>query len=165
MEWSTEPVLNVSENVELGEMFQEGEEDYFDNELSIYEEENFQVVNCLTERWAGGFNASFVVKNTSEMDIRNWYVRFPAQFKILNIWNANIVSHDGTHYELQNAGYNGNIGAGGNVSIGFVVGSGDATRVLSNITIIKRNNGYRVGTLKYMPDAKKCVVEALNTTD
>ena len=31
--------------------------------------------------------------------------------------------------------------------------------------IIKRNNGYRVGTLKYMPDAKKCVVEALNTTD
>ena len=53
MEWSTEQVINVSENVELDEMFQEREEDYFDNELSIYEEENFQVVNCLTERWDG----------------------------------------------------------------------------------------------------------------
>lgn len=32
-------------------------------------------------------------------------------------------------------------------------------------SIIKKNKGYRVGTMKYMPDAEGCVVEVLELRD
>lgn len=84
-----EQVEIVAENAEWGEMQQE-QDDYFDNKCTVYEAGHFRVVNCLTDQWEGGFNASFVVENVSDMDIRNWYIRFPAQFVIANIWNAEI---------------------------------------------------------------------------
>lgn len=266
---STEQAVDLSQNVELTEVQQE-QEDYFDIECTIYEAEGFQVVNRLKDRWDGGFNASFVVKNTSDMDIRNWYIRFPAQFEIANIWNAeiesvqdgvyliknvgwnsvieaggcvqfgvtvyenftefpddyeilgtnvkvsedvyeiayeiyndwgtgftgaiiisnmsseviedwklafdfeneytdiwnaNILSHDGVHYELQNAGYNGNIGVGESVFIGFVVGSGDSKGVMSNVSLSAFSLGGTMENEKADTQEAECYLKTVAEDD
>ncbi|MCQ2536910.1 MAG: endonuclease [Lachnospiraceae bacterium] len=69
--------------------------------------------------WSYGFNGEVVIKNIGEAAIANWTIEFDYADEITNIWNAVIVSHEGTHYVITNAGWNSTIYANGAVSFGF----------------------------------------------
>lgn len=68
--------------------------------------------------WGSGFTADVKVGATS-MRLDGWTVAFDANFTITNIWGAEIVSHVGTHYVLQNLSYNGGVAPASSVSFGF----------------------------------------------
>ena len=68
--------------------------------------------------WGNGFTAEVqVTASASRLD--GWTVAFDAGFSITNLWNAEIVSHVGTHYVIRNAAWNGAVAPSGTVSFGF----------------------------------------------
>lgn len=73
----------------------------------------------LDNDWGNGFTASITIKNVSGEKLRDWALEFDYDRTITNIWNGVIESHEGSHYIIRNAGYNGNIPAGQEVVFGF----------------------------------------------
>ncbi len=72
-----------------------------------------------TSGWGTGFNGDLKIKNTGTTAINGWTMEFDMQANIVNISNAVIVSHVGTHYMIKNADWNGTIAAGAEISFGF----------------------------------------------
>lgn len=87
----------------------------------IFESEGYRVISTLLSKWEGGFNASIVIENTGISEIRNWHIRFPTQYKISNIWNANVLCYDNGVYFIKNDDWNGTIAVGGCVQFGIGV--------------------------------------------
>lgn len=82
--------------------------------------------------WGGGFVAQLAVKNTGNQSINGWTISFDLPGRqIVNIWNAKVVSNNGTTLTLQNESYNRNIPAGGEVSFGFQATPGSASEPTS----------------------------------
>ncbi len=69
--------------------------------------------------WSYGYNGEITVANTSDDVLEGWKVEFDLADEITGIWNANIVSHEGQHYLIENAGYNDAIATHSGVSFGF----------------------------------------------
>ncbi|QTL02897.1 cellulase family glycosylhydrolase [Aquabacter sp. L1I39] len=83
----------------------------------------------VVDSWSNGFNATIVIENEGAA-VKGWQVHVDMPYQIENIWNAKIISHDASGYVIGNADWNGAIGAGGEVSFGFVgVGHLDPTQV------------------------------------
>ena len=72
-----------------------------------------------TSAWGTGFNGDLKIKNTGTAAINGWTMEFDMKANIVNLWNAVIVSHVGTHYVIRNAAWNGTIAAGAEISFGF----------------------------------------------
>lgn len=72
-----------------------------------------------TDDWGTGFVMNVSVKNTTPTPTKTWRLEFDLAADIVNIWNAVIVSHVGTHYVIQMAAWNGTIAPGGTVTFGF----------------------------------------------
>ena len=92
-----------------------------------------------TTGWGTGFNGDMKLKNTGTTAINGWTMEFDMKANIVNIWNAVIVSHVGTHYVIKNADWNGTIAAGAEISFGFQA-DGIAGELPSN----KKFNGVAV---------------------
>ena len=83
----------------------------------------------VVESWSNGFNATIVIDNDGAA-VKGWQVHVDMPYQIENIWNAKIISHDASGYVIGNADWNGTIGAGGEVSFGFVgIGTLDPAQV------------------------------------
>ena len=89
--------------------------------------------------WGTGFTGAMKIKNTGTKAITGWTMEFDLKANIVNIWNAVIVSHVGTHYVIKNADWNGTIAAGAEISFGFQA-EGIAGELPSN----KKFNGVAV---------------------
>ncbi len=106
------------------------------------DEEAFEVSFNKNE-WSYGFNGEVVIANTSEGALEGWALEFDFADEITGIWNANIVSHEGNHYVIENAGYNDKIATGSSVSFGFSAVPADSaeysTAVLENeaLTVVR----------------------------
>jgi hypothetical protein len=72
-----------------------------------------------TYDWGSGFTGSITLTNTSTSDLNGWTLEFDFTGNITDIWDAQIVSHVGDHYVIQNADWNVTIAAGQSVSFGF----------------------------------------------
>ena len=72
-----------------------------------------------TNDWGSGFTGSITVANTGSIPINGWTLQFDFAGAIIGIWNAQILSHTGTRYVIQDAGYNSTIAPGQSVSFGF----------------------------------------------
>ncbi|MCE9553553.1 MAG: cellulose-binding domain-containing protein [Planctomycetes bacterium] len=73
------------------------------------------------------------IKNTAATAMNGWRLEFDLDADIVNIWNAVIVSHVGTHYVIQMAPWNGVIAPGGELTFGFqATGAG---RTASNVKL------------------------------
>ena len=77
---------------------------------------DYVVVN----QWSSGFNADVTITNTGSNTINGWSVTFtfPGNQSIVNLWNGSY-TQNGASVAVTDAGYNGSIPAGGNVSFGF----------------------------------------------
>ena len=87
--------------------------------------DNVQFEN--TSDWGTGFTGQITVTNTSGIAWTSWTLEFDFANKISSIWNAEISSHTGNHYVIENASYNGNLAAGSTLSFGFSGNPGNVT--------------------------------------
>ncbi|OYX75791.1 MAG: hypothetical protein B7Y95_00655 [Rhizobiales bacterium 32-66-11] len=78
---------------------------------------------AVNDNWGSGFVASMTVEAGASA-LNGWTVEFDSAFTITNIWNAEIVSHVGSHYVVRNAAWNGTVGAGKEVAFGFQASTG-----------------------------------------
>ncbi len=69
--------------------------------------------------WGAGFVMDVKIDNLTATTTKAWRLEFDLAADIVNIWNAVIVSHVGTHYVVQMATWNGTIVPGGSVTFGF----------------------------------------------
>lgn len=88
--------------------------------------------------WGAGFTMDVKIKNVAATTMNGWRLEFDLAADIVNIWNAVIVSHVGTHYVIQMAAWNGTIAPGGEVTFGFQAsGAGRTpTKVMLNGTAV-----------------------------
>jgi aryl-phospho-beta-D-glucosidase BglC (GH1 family)/cellulase/cellobiase CelA1 len=116
------------------------------------------VAFSVTSDWGSGFGASITINNTGSA-LSSWTLEFDFAHNITEIWNAQIVSHVGNHYVIQNASYNGSVAAGGNVSFGFNGTPGNVTDKPLNFVL---NGTSLSGTTP--PPASLPGITAANTT-
>ena len=81
----------------------------------------------VTSDWGTGFGGQITATNTGSTPITNWQLGFDFPGQITSIWNASIKSHVGSHYVIQNAGWNSTIQPGANLVIGFDGSPGKVT--------------------------------------
>ena len=84
---------------------------------------------AVTQDWGAGFGAQITLSNpASAAPVSNWQLAFDYSPQITSIWDANVISHVGTHYVIGNVGWNSTLASGGSVAFGFN-GSPDQTTV------------------------------------
>ena len=91
---------------------------------------NYSVANS----WNSGFIGNMTIGGGTT-GLHGWTVDFDSSFDITNIWGAKIVSHTGTHYQLQNESYDANIAAGAITTIGFQANLGTSGNGVSDLLI------------------------------
>ncbi len=96
---------------------------------------------AITSTWATGYNGEITVTNNGEAAVNGWTLEFDFTGAITNLWNATLVSQVGTHYIVQNAGYNAAIAVGGSVAVGFSANPADQAQPPTNYIF----NGVAVG--------------------
>jgi hypothetical protein len=71
--------------------------------------------------WGTGFTGYITMTNTGNTPINGWTLEFDFTGNIdpTQIWDANIVSHIGNHYVIQNAAWDASIAPGQSISFGF----------------------------------------------
>ena len=93
---------------------------------------NVAVTFGVTSDWQSGFGGAIAIKNNGASAISGWTLEFDFNRNLDSIWNAAIVSHQGTHYVVKDVGYNSVINAGATVSFGFNGSPGNVTVPPSN---------------------------------
>ncbi len=102
------------------------------NEVKDGFETSFEV----NSDWNDGFSGAFYISNTGSKEIEDWTVEFDFDREIDTIWNGVIISHEGNHYIIKNAGYNQRIQPGQKMAIGMNGHSGSmSTANISNIKL------------------------------
>ncbi|MEU8361257.1 cellulase family glycosylhydrolase [Nonomuraea sp. NPDC048882] len=86
-------------------------------------------------QWGGGYVVQATVTNTGTAPVTGWTVTFtlPSGHTIAGSWNATLTS-SGQTVTARNAGYNGNLGAGGSTGFGFQVTRPGGTATVSSYT-------------------------------
>lgn len=79
---------------------------------------------AVTSDWGSGFQAGIELTNQQSANVPDWRLEFDYAANISSIWNASIVSHTGSHYVIEGAGWNNTLTAGGSTSFGFIGGAG-----------------------------------------
>ena len=83
--------------------------------------EDYSVDFKILNDWNTGFTGEITISNKSGSAIEDWVLEFDGPNEISNIWDGELLSHEGTHYIVKNASYNQNIAAGSSVSFHFNV--------------------------------------------
>src|SRR5581483_2950630 len=79
-----------------------------------------QIGFSVVSDWGSGFQGQIAIRNDQAATVRSWTLGFDFAHDIQSIWGAQIVSHQGTHYLVQNVSYDGVIDPGAAVSFGFI---------------------------------------------
>jgi hypothetical protein len=95
------------------------------------------VLQTIRSQWSNGTTNDITVRNTGTHNMNGWTVEFDADFNITEIWNAQIVSHTGTHYVISNIPnfWNTTIAPNTQIVFGFntSLNPGDSTAIRSII--------------------------------
>ena len=132
--------IEPGQNVEFGIS---GQEDYqgVPGEYKIIgtiqenDENEYDVIYKVESDWGSGFTASVAITSHSAETIEDWILEFDYDRNITNIWNAEIVEHEGNHYVLKNKGYNANIAKNQTINIGFNGNGGSKEDVFVGIIL------------------------------
>jgi aryl-phospho-beta-D-glucosidase BglC (GH1 family)/ribosomal protein L35AE/L33A len=82
------------------------------------------VTYSTVNEWGSGLQGQVAISNDQSSTISNWRLEFDYSRAISDIWNAQIVSHTGTHYVIEGVSWNSTIAVGQTASFGFTAGSG-----------------------------------------
>lgn len=89
----------------------------------------------VADNWGSGFTGEFTLKNPGATPLDAWTLEFDLPHQIDSIWNAAIVSHNGTRYVVQGASWNRSIAAGGTTSFGFTATTGGVLASPTNMVL------------------------------
>ena len=78
----------------------------------------------LANDWGTGYQAGIALTNDQGTNVADWRLTFDFGRNIGSVWNAKVVSHSGTRYELGPADYNRTLKPGDQVEIGFTGNGG-----------------------------------------
>ncbi|MBY0523534.1 MAG: cellulose-binding domain-containing protein, partial [Gemmataceae bacterium] len=73
---------------------------------------NPAVAFAVTNSWSSGLQGQLTITNRQTSAISDWKLDFDYGRNINDLWNAKIVSHQGTHYVIQSYDWNRTIAAG-----------------------------------------------------
>jgi hypothetical protein len=85
--------------------------------------------------WGSGFTGYITLTNTGNTAINGWTLEFNFDGTITDIWDAQIVSHVGTHYVVQNVSWDVTITPSQSVDFGFNADWGNAWSGPSNYVL------------------------------
>ncbi|UXI66542.1 cellulose-binding domain-containing protein [Tahibacter amnicola] len=78
-----------------------------------------EVTVARTSSWSGGYNGQIRLRNDQAAAVSEWQLGFHASTTLTSVWNAVTLSASGGDWLLGNASWNGTIGPGTTVAIGF----------------------------------------------
>lgn len=90
----------------------------------------------INAEWENGYNGEITISNQGVSTIEDWIMEFDYNAEIVDIWNADIIGHEGNHYIIKNVGYNSNIVPGQNINIGMNVKLQGETVVPVNYNVL-----------------------------
>lgn len=107
--------------------------------VNTYEGKGFAVEFHMNNQWLGGFNGGLILKNTSDEPLEDWALAFDMPCELSDVWGAQILRHEGSHYVLKDVGWNKAIAAGGSIHIGFngVNSEGEEISAPQTYTLLK----------------------------
>ena len=73
----------------------------------------------IASNWNSGFTANLSIANNSVSNLNGWTLEFDAPFAIAEIWDAEIVSRQDSHYVIRNTSWNNTISSNSTASFGF----------------------------------------------
>lgn len=88
--------------------------------------------------WGSGFQGSMTLANQDSQAYGDWTVSFDYGATITSIWDARVVSREGSRYTVANAGYNAAFDPGRTIAFGFIgtpTAAGGAVDAPTNFTI------------------------------
>jgi hypothetical protein len=91
------------------------------------------VLYAVRDDWGTGFVADLSIKNNLATDINDWTLEFDMTANITNIWNADIISHVGSHYVIKPKAWTKLIAAKGTTTFGFQAQPGGASKTITNL--------------------------------
>ena len=94
---------------------------------------NNSVTYVVTNEWNGGHNANMTVN--AGQALNGWTVEFDSPAEIVNIWNAQITSHVGTHYVIGNMPYNAQVASGQSTTFGYQANGSSASGTPTNLKV------------------------------
>lgn len=103
---------------------------------NVQKREGYEVKFEITSKWDGHFNGEITIYNKGETVIHNWSLYFKTDFKIENIWNAQVAYGDGNCYFVENNDWNQDIEEGSSRSFGFTASYEDRISKPSDCRII-----------------------------
>ncbi len=89
---------------------------------------------AVTSDWGSGYVAKTTV-TAGESDLQGWTLEFDSPDQITGIWSAEIVSHVGDHYVVQNAAWNATVAAGQVTTFGFQATSDGSAPSVTNFVL------------------------------
>lgn len=101
------------------------------------DQEDYTIECRIDSDWDSGYSGVVIIKNNTDVIFEDWILEFNCENNITSIFDAEIISHEGSHYMVQNEGYNQNIGAKESVSFGFIVDNGSSTNVFTDFALGK----------------------------
>lgn len=98
--------------------------------------DGYEVEFKISSQWPGAFNGELILTNTGDEALENWTLKYDFDHDITNMWNAQIVSHEGNSYIIKNMGWNQDIAPGGSVHIGFGANWNDRIKAPGNYDLL-----------------------------
>ena len=110
------------------------------------------VLQVVRNNWGTGGTIDVTVRDTGTRNIVGWTVEFDAPFNVTEVWNAQLVSHAGTHYVFRNIPnfWNTTIKPNATVTFGFNAAS---TREPTRPSRTSSSTGRRSATAAAGPPA------------
>ena len=109
-------------------------------DISTYQNQKIYKTDYqVTETWNNGFNGKITITNLTDKTLSGWYIDFDCPYEMIDIWNAETVSHKDNHYKIKNGRWNKSIDPGESVNFGFSIEPGDPAVEPSNITVVFDN--------------------------
>lgn len=85
----------------------------------VHDKDDYTISYRIVNQWEKHAVIEADIYNYLPQSIQDWKISFEFAGKITNIWNADILSENGSTYEIQNKEYNAEIPSGGKVTFGF----------------------------------------------
>lgn len=84
---------------------------------NVEKRNDYEVDFQISSEWDGHFNGEITIRNTGKKVIHNWSLYFNSDFKIENIWNAQIIYSGDDCYFIENNDWNQDIENGASQSL------------------------------------------------
>lgn len=97
-----------------------------------------RVEYTINNNWGNGCTGSISITNQSDKDIEDWSLELDCANNEITFWDGNILSHEGSHYVVHNAGYNSVIKPGQSTDVGFIVYGTITDPLFTSLTLTEK---------------------------